>query len=729
MEQPPPKRKGNFVDNPSRKMAKTTAGGAGGKNMSFAERMMAKMGHQTGEGLGKGGEGMLNPIEVKLRPQGVGLGAVKEKTEQAKQEARRQAQLRGEELEDSSDEERKARRKRKQQSASATPGGSGTSTPRSFRPKIRYQTAADIEKAVDGLHVPNVLKSLIDATGQQTKLLTSTAGLMSSGGDLSKEEIEAEKLAKRARKELESFADSWNSLHERKQLTDLEEEQVKQHVNDRETELQQVRNLVAAVESLAKLDLAHTTGNEEEQWQHVTAELENLQSKHSGKLEEDALAEVAVATIQPLFKKAMLDWSPLDEPTRLVPYIERLESILGVHPRRGATNDEYELQRRTTSPYESLIYTLWLPKVRSAITNEWDVYTPQPLISVIEAWKPLLPDFVAYSVINNLVVQKLSATLQSWNARTALKSKKRSSARFPHSWLFPWLPYLSYHHTDPSHGHGLLADVNRKLRVALDSWDISQGAVPGITDWAPLMGQTLQHTLVRHMLPRLAAYMASEFEINPADQDITPLEHVLAWTEVFPLRTMGQLLVSEFFPKWLHILHVWLTSDDPKYEEIVEWYSWWKSQIPDNINTLQGVVDKWNEGEWMIEQAVDLGAEGKADLPAPAAGPARPIADPKHNITVASSNAVPNKPVLEEQSLKDDVETWCEEQSLLLMPLREAHPATGLPLFRITASATGKGGVKIYFKGDVLWAQKKGEKDKWEPLYPGDKLMQRAEGR
>ena len=46
--------------------------------------------------------------------------------------------------------------------------------------KSKYKTAADMEAAAEGLEVPNVLISLIDTTGQDTKLLTSTAGLISS---------------------------------------------------------------------------------------------------------------------------------------------------------------------------------------------------------------------------------------------------------------------------------------------------------------------------------------------------------------------------------------------------------------------------------------------------------------------------------------------------------------------------------------------------------------------
>ena len=48
--------------------------------------MMAKMGHVEGQGLGASGKGRLAPIDVQQRPQGAGLGAVKEKTKQAKEE-------------------------------------------------------------------------------------------------------------------------------------------------------------------------------------------------------------------------------------------------------------------------------------------------------------------------------------------------------------------------------------------------------------------------------------------------------------------------------------------------------------------------------------------------------------------------------------------------------------------------------------------------------------------
>jgi tuftelin-interacting protein 11 len=723
MESTPSKRKANFSDGNSRKVPKMS---------SFALRMMEKMGHKEGEGLGRSGDGMLNPIEVKLRPQGAGLGAVREKTEQAKEEARRQAERRGEEFEDSSEEERKAQKRRNRQTASS---GSGTSTPRSFaKPRVRYLTAADIVKAAEGLEVPNVFESIIDATGDQRRLLTSAAGFMTSTAT-GVEDTETEKLTKRARRELEGFAGAWNELTERKNLINLQENQAIQEMQGDIDKVVRMRDVVNAVESLTRLSLVNLESNEANQWESITTKLEHLQSIYMEDLNDDALAEVAVAAISPLFKKGIADWAPLDEPTRFVSYIERLKLVLCINAPENIDKQTESKRRRSTTPYESLVYMLWLPKVRSAITNDWDPYAPQVLISLIEAWKPLLPEFIVYSLINIQVFQKLSSTLQTWNPRTALISRKRlGSIPLPYTWLFPWLPHLSPYHVDANSATGLLSDVKRKLRLALDTWDLTQGVLPGLAVWAPLFGQALQHTLVRHVLPRLAAHLASEFEVYPPDQKLTPLEQVLEWNGLFPARTMAQLLVAEFFPKWLNTLHAWLTSDSPNYEEIGAWFTWWKAQIPIRINEIEVVAETWDKGLSMMNMALDLGEHSKSDLPLPAAGPARPILgaalgeSPAPGTTAVTLNK-PIRRVEEEPTFKDVVEAWCEEESMLLLPLREAHHSTGLPLFRITASATGKGGVVVYFKGDVIWAQKREEKAVWEPVGLEERLVLRAEGR
>lgn len=729
MATPPGKRKGNFADNDSRKMAKSE-GANGGKKMSFAERMMAKMGHKEGTGLGKTGEGMVAPIEVKVRPQGVGVGAVREKTAQAKEEDRRQRRLRGEQIEDdSSEEERKARKERKAKKAGGFIGSSGTSTPRiATRPKIRYETAADIERSAEGLEVPNVLKNIIDATGRDTKLLTSGEGIFTTAST-GNEILEADKIAKRARKELEAFADTWNELKERAILIDGEEVQAQKEVEKQERDVKELESLLQAVQDLSSLRL-HEIPTEAQQWERLIESLEVIQEQQQGNSHQIALEEVAVAALYSPFKHAMAEWLPLEEPAKLVDHLIRLKPML-LPPKVTIDSEDVHRRQRNSSPYESLIYDLWLlKKVRSVITNEWDPYDPTPIVTMVENWQPILPDFVLDAVINTLIAERLVRMLDTWNPKLAWKRPGKYPP--PHMWIFPWLPYLSSRHTDVLAATGLVSDVHRKLRAALDAWDITDGVMPGLMEWVPLMGNLLQNTIVKHVLPRLAGYLASEFEVYPPDQDLTAFEKVLAWKSLLPTIAMAQLLIAEFFPKWLATLHQWLVSEDVNYEEVMTWYKWWKSQIPANLNENKAIVEQWNKGLVMMSQAGDLEDDEKHLLAPPVAGPSRPLVAPSKSHDSSRSEQKKPKfaaPRVEEESFREVLEQWAESESLMLMPMREAHAITGLPLFRITASANGRGGVIVYLQGDVVWAQKKGDKDTFLPIELGSALIDRAESR
>ena len=716
--------------------AKASAGASPAAPNSFAAKMMAKMGYVEGQGLGATGKGRLAPIETQQRPQGAGLGAVKEKTKQAKAEEKREAAFRGEVVEDSSEEEKKRRRKLKEKRMSGAAGGAGTPAAKA---KAKYRTAMEMEAAAEGLEVPNVLKSIIDATGQETRLLGSTAGLMTSGVAMLPSETELMKIARRARRDLEAFTEEWRALTEREDFYEAEQTQLLMEVQREAEKIRYIADVVATVQQLSIKDSDFVTENSG--WEDITTKLEVLEGSIND-MDSFGLQDVAVAAIHPQFKTAMEQWEPLRQPNSVVPYLQRLQHILGIRSQSSST--EISLQNgisyaktpsKSTTPYETMIHKYWLPRVRSAITNDWDVYDPDPLIDLIKAWESVLPSFILANVIDQLVVRRLTDAVVAWKPRNSHKHRRHTQ---PQAWLFPWLQYLDEQHTNPKSTTGLLADVKRKLKTVLSTWNLSTGVFPSLHTWRQIFHSDLSTLLTRHLLPRFSLHLAENLAIDPSDQDLTPLENVLAWKAEFPPGTMAHLLVAELFPKWHETLYIWLTSPSANFEEISQWYQWWKETLETEMrdarreiafNELPEVAAEWTKGVQAINRAIDAlenGVDVSENLEPPVASAPNPVpSTPIATVPTPKSKAVVDTPI----TFKDVVEDWCAENDLHMIALREADLQTGLPLFRITASASGKGGVVVYLKGDVIWVRAGKEKSVFMPMGLEEGLVKRAEGR
>lgn len=706
----------------------TPAGASAMPAYSNAAKMMAKMGYVEGQGLGTTGRGRLVPIETQVRDKGVGLGAVKEKTKQEKEEEKREAAFRGETLEDSEAEEKERRRILREKRS------------QSGRPKVKYRTAAEIEASAVGLEVPAVFMRIIDATRAETKHLTSTAGLMANHISMVPAETEAMKIERRARIDLEAATGEWNSLAERKKFFEMQEIQLKQELDNENEAAQKMQSLIDTVEELLILNNSSGPSNGTS-WEEIITKLENAEEQLEQGVDPSVLQKIAVAALHPLFKGSIADWDPLEDPTGVSSYIDRLRKILEPEPIESevAIQNEFpptKAQSESTTPYESMIWLLWLPKVQSTLTNQWNVLDPAPAISLLEVWRPLLPSFIFSTLVNQIIVRRLTEAVSSWKPRVSSRQKSCHSQSL-HIWLFPWLPHLDEQHTDPKAVTGLFADVKRKFKFELASWDLAAGILPGISSWGVVISSELKPLLDRH-LRRLTAHLSSNLVIDPSDQDLDPLAQVLQWAPFFSPNKMADLLVAEFFPKWHHMLYSWLTGA-PNYDEIGKWYLWWKERlhhyIPD-INDQPTIAAQWTEGLITMNLALDLfdlGPHAASQLPPPRAGPFPPpraglFPPPRASTPAAAARSETAAAVVPESTFEDVVRDWCTEEGLLLIALHEAEAQTGQPLFRIATNTGGKGGVTIYLKGDVLWARVAGTTEtSFEPVALDGELAARAQ--
>ncbi|QYS99949.1 G-patch domain-containing protein [Trichoderma simmonsii] len=575
-----------------RNKPQVSAFGSKGKinSKSFGARMMAKMGYQEGKGLGKEGEGRNIIIEANLRPQGVGLGAVKEKTEQERQEEKRQARLRGEEVVDSEEEEKK-RRKAKKKAKGAISYSSAGSTP--MRQRTKYLTADELKKRAPGLNIPEAFAPILDMTGPGGRLLTSSSGIMtpSSGVPESNEVIEARKLAKRAQSDLLAFTEEWKSLESRKTWVNLELKQREQEMEDLRSDFERLQTFANVVTER----LVEAT-----EWEQVMSALQTAVDAGSA---NDAIADIAVAAIHPFLRSP--DWDPMAEPSRFAPDLQKLSGLL-IRPANSnqsvnkwnssASQDDgvYRTHHKATTPYETMMYKNWLPRVLTALRS-WDPLNPTPMLSIMENWNDLLPPFVRAQLVDN-VARKLETAVSDWNPK-----KKRQSHHLPHTWLFPWLQYLPHYHLDPR-GTGLVADVRRKFRHLIDAWEFERGVVPGLAQWKDVLGDQWRPLIMSHVLPSMGKYLRTNFRVDPAEQEpyLPILVGIMKWNQVLGDTVLAEVLVQDMFPMWSSRLQEWLALDEADLGEVADWYSWWRGVLLKDMAQIKAVRVELDRGLQLV---------------------------------------------------------------------------------------------------------------------------------
>jgi tuftelin-interacting protein 11 len=547
------------------------------KGQSFAEKMMAKMGYVKGQGLGKENQGRNIILEANLRPQGVGVGAVKEKTAAERQEEKRQAKLRGETVESDSEEEREKKRKARRRRSAMGVADSGASTPRSTprRQKPKYFTAEEIKRAAPGLHIPDAFAPILDMTGPASKLLMTPSGLNTpTSTQESAETLAARKAIRRAHLDLSHFSDEWQGLQERKAEVDKQLEECEKGVAALKADLGNLQKFANIVEPLGDVSGPET----------LEGVIERLHEAANLATDADLFAAIIVAAVEPFLRG---DWDPLKDPSKFVADLKALKPFLIPAQAEKSAQDLlngdaiYRQHQRTSTPYESLMYKRWLPRILRAV-SEWDAYEPGAAMAILEAWEGLVPSFVQSDLMEN-VVRKLDATLKEWNPKAM-----RQSHQLPHVWLFPWLPYLADHHVDPG-GAGLVSDVRRKFRQLVEVWEFERGTVPGLRQWKDVLGRQWLPLVMNSVVPSMGRYLRRNFRVDPSDQGpyMGFLDGVLRWGKLVPAKYLAEPIAEHVFAMWHQRLAEWMELGlEADLNEVADWFEWWNGYYPDEVAAL-----------------------------------------------------------------------------------------------------------------------------------------------
>lgn len=373
-----------------REFAKFATHGTG-----FGLKMLQKMGWQMGKGLGAEGEGIINPIETKQRPtrMGIAFKGFDERTKQHKEEAVRRGEVVSDEEMDEVPVMAKKRRDAWKKDA-LTPAAEKADEPSKPRkPKVVYKTASEIIN--ESTIAQPAAQKIIDMTGPAAREISSLAQIRSQSPTMMETSTRLPELRHNLRLIADLSLSDLDHLTREKRLAEVraqnlgqEREQLQQRIETDNNEMKRVdelQRLGREIEAISKSALA--TGAFEQGditalfGEHFTL----LETRYAEEYKAFGLDAMIVSVWAPILKYGCARWDVLSNPSWASDLVSRWRRLLpcnndasrnddsmdvdgGIssrqrNGRRGAANEPALLM----TPYESMMFTIWLPKVRSAI--------------------------------------------------------------------------------------------------------------------------------------------------------------------------------------------------------------------------------------------------------------------------------------------------------------------------------------------------------------------------
>ncbi|KAJ0842685.1 putative tuftelin interacting protein [Helianthus annuus] len=387
-----------------------------------------------------------------------------------------------------------------------------------------------------------------------------------------------------------------------------------------------------------------------------------------------SLSTIACSFALPLFFREFQGWDPLIHPECHLNVVSVWKDLL--------QGDEI-----FDSPYTQLFMEVVFPALRISSTNTWQARDPEPLLKFLDSWEKLMPHQALQTILDNIVMPKLSAAVNSWDPlheHIAI-----------HKWVHPWLPLLG------QKLETFYPTIRNRLESVLHVWHPSDvSAYTILSPWKPVFDPvSWEQIMVRFIIPKLLAVM-HEFQVNPAEQKLEQFYWVLNWAGVIPVHHMLHIM-DVFFNKWQEVLYQWLCSK-PDFQEVYNWFLGWRNLIPAELASNEHIRARLHAGLDMMNQA----AEG-LDVVQP--GLRENIsylkAREQRQFHATAAQAARVDDVGIDLSLKEVIEVHAQENNLLFKPkpgrMQDGHQVYGFGNISIIIDSLNQ---KVYAQTEDRWS-------------------------
>lgn len=313
-------------------------------------------------------------------------------------------------------------------------------------------------------------------------------------------------------------------------------------------------------------------------------------------------------------------WNPLNDPARIMRCAAPLlllftdDSILS---RSDSDFSKQNFRKQARAGTEQLIEQRCLPAVqRSLATDDWNpsnLTSNDNAVSLLSDLQIVMSSAVFDRLLDAVVFQKLSAFISNFDSATC-------DPVTLHRIILPWVPVFDSSSLKFSNAGGsklaeLFPEVRRVLRHALKKWKPHDStALTMLMPWLPYFdaGST-RNWLLQVIVPKLVREI-KDMVIDPANQDVKPIEWLLPWKDVISDDLIDRILIGELLPRWLDTLCRWLSRPYANYAEICVWYKGWKELLEPFLESAL-VCDYFSVALDAMQTALTSGAGQSLILP------------------------------------------------------------------------------------------------------------------